>query len=180
MRKGKIFCPDCNQRHNLSEMDEAYNVGQRLGLDIDSIVDEWESDGEPQQPQQQQRPSGRAQEEPRRPAGGPVIDENTPASRVSVREEGNKRITTVKGGCVVCQELATTRCFFCREQVCDRHTVHMRLYVRDSPHGDKVISCSRCAKERDRQMPSPREAQQAGMLFQIKPYHEWRIIRPSR
>ncbi|MGA1822944.1 MAG: hypothetical protein ACMUIG_10505 [Thermoplasmatota archaeon] len=84
--------------------------------------------------------------------------------------------TIVEGGCSVCGSRPDRRCFFCLSPVCTRHTVNLKIFVRKMPFGGKVESCPSCANKRHGRNPTVSEAQEAGMYFSIKPYHEWRKV----
>lgn len=84
--------------------------------------------------------------------------------------------TVVEGGCSVCGSRPEKRCFFCLSPICSRHTVDMKIFVRNMPFGGKVQSCPKCANQRHGRNPTRAEAQEAGMFFSIKPYHEWKKV----
>ena len=88
-------------------------------------------------------------------------------------EEEDPRIVS---GCSVCGGRPDQRCFFCFAPICPRHTVSMRIYVRNAAFGNKVPACPSCANKRAGRNPTPSEAEEAGMYFTIKPYHEWRKV----
>lgn len=88
-------------------------------------------------------------------------------------EEDDPRIVS---GCSVCGSRPDQRCFFCLAPICPRHTVSMRIYVRNTPFGNKVPSCPSCANRHAGKNPTKSEAEEAGMYFTIKPYHEWRKV----
>ncbi len=80
-------------------------------------------------------------------------------------------------GCEFCGSTPLQRCFFCLAPICNRHTVRMQIDVRGTPFGEKVKSCPSCASRKEGNSPSNKEAQEAGMFFGIKPYHEWKRVK---
>jgi len=84
---------------------------------------------------------------------------------------------TLVDGCFLCGATPRRRCFFCLSPVCDRHTEKLQIYVRNMPFGSHVDACSRCSSEKEGRNPTKAEAEEAGMFFAIKPYHEWRRVR---
>jgi hypothetical protein len=86
-------------------------------------------------------------------------------------------ITIVKGNCSYCETVAQERCFFCMAPCCSRHVGKMKIFVRNNPFGSPVKACPKCQEENHGQMPSEQEAQKASMFFNVKPYHEWRVVK---
>ncbi|MFW3146810.1 MAG: hypothetical protein ACMUIE_08375 [Thermoplasmatota archaeon] len=80
-------------------------------------------------------------------------------------------------GCAVCGTTPVDRCFFTLSPLCRRHTVYMQIFVRDMPFGDVIPAAPDIAQQKEGRNPTQMEAQEAGMFFAIKPYHEWRKVR---
>ncbi|MEA3558638.1 MAG: hypothetical protein U9R75_05225 [Candidatus Thermoplasmatota archaeon] len=80
-------------------------------------------------------------------------------------------------GCAICGGTPVERCFFTLSPLCKRHIVHMQIFVRDMAFGDVVPASPEIAKEKQGRTPTKAEAQEAGMFFAIKPYHEWRKVQ---
>jgi len=100
-------------------------------------------------------------------------------SRVVVEEEEDEaekdpRYVT---GCSICGGPPVHRCFFTLSPICERHTVYMQIFVRSMPFGEKVPSSPDIAAQKDGRAPTQAEAEEAGMFFSIKPYHEWKRVR---
>lgn len=80
-------------------------------------------------------------------------------------------------GCSICGATPHVRCFFTLAPLCRRHTVYMQIFVRDMAFGDVVPASPEIASEKEGRNPTKMEAEEAGMFFAIKPYHEWRRVR---
>lgn len=79
-------------------------------------------------------------------------------------------------GCSVCGGRPVNRCFFTKAPLCNRHTVKMQIFVRTQPFGEVVSASPHMALRKEGKNPLPSEAQEAGMFFSIKPYHEWKRV----
>jgi len=88
-------------------------------------------------------------------------------------EEEDPRFVT---GCSVCGGRPVNRCFFTQAPLCQRHTVRMQIFVRTQPFGEIVPASPSMASAKVGKNPTPAEAQEAGMFFGIKPYHEWKRV----
>jgi uncharacterized Zn finger protein (UPF0148 family) len=80
---------------------------------------------------------------------------------------------TVVRGCSYCKARPDARCFFCQSPICRSHTDRLQIHVRSTAFGDLVKACPTCSGSKDGRNPTPAEAEEAGMLFSIKPYHVW-------
>ena len=80
-------------------------------------------------------------------------------------------------GCSVCGSTPRQRCFFTLSPICDRHTVYMQIYVRGMAFGERVPASPEIASQKEGRPPTKSEAEEAGMFFAIKPYHEWKRVR---
>ena len=99
------------------------------------------------------------------------------AKKVTDIEDEEDLDPTLVDGCSVCGRTPQRRCTFCLEAICDSHTEKMTIYVRTMPFGGSLVSCPRCAREREGRSPTRAEADEAGMFFSIKPYHEWHRVK---
>ena len=79
-------------------------------------------------------------------------------------------------GCSVCGGRPIARCFFTQAPLCNMHIVKMQIYVRTMPFGEKVTVSPHMASMKEGKVPTTSEAREAGMFFEIKPYHEWRRV----
>ncbi|MCU0799619.1 MAG: hypothetical protein MUC62_08110 [Candidatus Thermoplasmatota archaeon] len=79
-------------------------------------------------------------------------------------------------GCSVCGGRPVNRCFFTQAPLCQRHTLRMQIFVRNQPFGEIVPASPSMASSKVGKNPTPAEAQEAGMFFSIKPYHEWKRV----
>ncbi len=78
--------------------------------------------------------------------------------------------------CLMCNTKTEDICFFCNYAICSQHNVNMQVFADKSSFGNVVRSCPECAdKKKDRQ-PTEDEAAEIGFFFNIKPYHEWKIL----
>jgi hypothetical protein len=80
-------------------------------------------------------------------------------------------------GCSVCGSTPKQRCFFTLSPICDRHTVFMQIYIRGMAFGERVPASPDIAAQKEGRPPTKAEAEEAGMFFAIKPYHEWKRVR---
>lgn len=80
-------------------------------------------------------------------------------------------------GCSVCGGTPKQRCFFTLSPICDRHTVFMQIYIRGMAFGETVPASPEIASQKEGRPPTKAEAEEAGMFFAIKPYHEWKRVR---
>jgi ribosomal protein L37E len=131
----------------------------------------------PDQRKEQEKHDARIIEEKREPERY----DRKPGSEGGIRfmesgREDDEVDPTIVDGCYVCGSRPDKRCFFCLSPVCPRHTVDMKIYVRNMPFGGKVSACPKCSNQRNGRNPTPSEAKEAGMYFTIKPYHEWRKV----
>jgi hypothetical protein len=78
--------------------------------------------------------------------------------------------------CVVCNSKSEEICFFCDYAVCPTHSLKMQVYTDSAKFGNIIQSCPECSKQKDGKQPSKDEAAEIGFFFNIKPYHEWKII----
>jgi hypothetical protein len=84
---------------------------------------------------------------------------------------------TVVRGCSFCKARPELRCFFCQSPICRNHTDRLQIHVRSTAFGDVISSCPSCSEDKGGRMPTPAEAEDAGMLFSIKPYHVWTRVK---
>ena len=99
------------------------------------------------------------------------------AKKVVDAQEEEDLDPTLVDGCSVCGRTPQRRCNFCLQAICDSHTEKMSIYVRTMQFGGSLLSCPRCARERDGRSPTRAEADEAGLFFSIKPYHEWHRVK---
>lgn len=78
--------------------------------------------------------------------------------------------------CVKCNTKTENICFFCNYAVCPEHSVDMQILADKVKIGGSIRSCPKCADRRDGTKPSSEEAAEMGFFFNIKPYHEWKIV----
>ena len=78
--------------------------------------------------------------------------------------------------CIVCNTRTNDICFFCNYAVCGRHNVKMQIFADKSKFGNLIQSCPECANKKNGKQPTKDEASEIGFFFNIKPYHEWRIL----
>lgn len=172
----KIFCPKCHFRHNVTQLDQMELKARLTGKSVDET----------------QKPSGRRQEvreeepEEERPVmrprgyGAPATYTAAVAHEPTIERSekvGNVKVNIVKGKCSYCETAADERCFFCMAPACSRHLGRMKIFVRNNPFGSPVKACPRCQSEKHGQTPTEKDAQKASMFFNVKPYHEWRVIK---
>lgn len=81
------------------------------------------------------------------------------------------------GPCAFCGEKGTAECHFCKKTLCGSCSVQMKIFLHRSPFGSPVASCRECSVLKDGKPPTKDEAERAAAFFQIKPYHEWRIVK---
>jgi len=174
----KIFCPKCHYRHNVNQLDQMELKARLTGK---SVEEKKKETGRGRMAVQEERP----QEEERvvlRPRGygatgtytAKVAEEPTVQRSEKI---GNVKVNIVKGKCSYCDTAAQERCFFCMAPACGRHLAKMKIFVRANPFGSPVKACPRCQNEKHGQSPTEKEAQKASMFFNVKPYHEWRVIK---
>lgn len=84
---------------------------------------------------------------------------------------------TVVRGCAFCHARPQMRCFFCQSPICRNHADGLQIHVRGTAFGDVVRACPTCSIDRTGKVPSTTEAEEAGMLFGIKPYHVWTRVK---
>ena len=108
-------------------------------------------------------------------------DDEESKPRVTVVEEEEEgemgRDPRYVDGCSICGGTPVHRCFFSLSPLCERHTVYMQIFVRSMPFGEKVPSSPELATQKEGRPPTQAEAEEAGMFFSIKPYHEWKRVR---
>jgi len=92
-------------------------------------------------------------------------------------EEETERDPRYVTGCSICGGAPVHRCFFTLSPLCERHTVYMQIFVRSMPFGERVPSAPDIASQKEGRAPTQAEAEEAGMFFSIKPYHEWKRVR---
>ena len=189
----KIFCPKCHFRHNPTQLDQLELKARLTGKSVDEKsepsgkrkdvreerpepsgrrqeVREEDPQEEPQQERQVMRPRG---------YGAPSTYTAAVAHEPTIERSekiGNVKVNIVKGKCSYCEVAADERCFFCMAPACSRHLGKMKIFVRDNPFGSAVKACPRCQSEKHGQNPTEKDAQKASMFFNVKPYHEWRVI----
>jgi hypothetical protein len=78
--------------------------------------------------------------------------------------------------CSVCNIKTEDICYFCDYAVCGQHSVKMQVCADKSEIGNIIQSCPKCATKREGNQPSKDEASGIGFFFNIKPYHEWKIL----
>ncbi len=91
-----------------------------------------------------------------------------------VQEEEDPRYVD---GCSICGSNPVHRCFFTLAPLCQRHTVYMQIFIRNMAFGERVPSSPEIASAKEGRPPTKAEAEDAGMFFAIKPYHEWKRVR---
>ncbi|MFO8050613.1 MAG: hypothetical protein R6V01_02800 [Thermoplasmatota archaeon] len=104
-------------------------------------------------------------------------EEERPEAIEFGKEEEEEEDPRYVDGCSICGGTPVERCFFSLAPLCRRHTVHMQIFVRNMPFGDVVPASPEIASEKEGKNPTKDEAEEAGMFFAIKPYHEWRKVR---
>jgi hypothetical protein len=113
--------------------------------------------------------------------------ESTPTGEIlrTDPEEGSIRVPTgakVKSRvpksttCAVCNTKTDDICYFCDYAVCGQHNVKMQVFADKSKFGNVIESCPNCATKKEGKQPSKEEADGIGFFFNIKPYHEWKIL----
>jgi hypothetical protein len=100
----------------------------------------------------------------------------TKAVEIKEEEEENDDPRYVDG-CSICGGTPKQRCFFTLAPLCDRHTVYMQIFVRSMAFGERVAASPDVASQKEGRPPTKAEAEDAGMFFAIKPYHEWKRVR---
>jgi hypothetical protein len=98
----------------------------------------------------------------------------------NIGDEGSENVDddpTVVRGCTFCKARPELRCFFCQSPICRSHTDRLQIHVRSTAFGDVVSSCPSCSANKVSRTPTPAEAEDAGMLFSIKPYHVWSRVK---
>ena len=101
----------------------------------------------------------RYQEDPRGP----------PGTKVKSRVPKSTR-------CIVCNTKTDDICFFCDYAVCTTHSVKMQVFADKAKFGNIIPSCPDCSKKKTGKEPTKDEAAEIGFFFNIKPYHEWKIL----
>ena len=78
--------------------------------------------------------------------------------------------------CSVCNIKTEDICYFCDYAICGQHIVKMQVIADKSKIGNIIQSCPKCATKKEGNQPSKDEASGIGFFFNIKPYHEWKIL----
>lgn len=173
----KIFCPKCHFRHNVNQLDQMELKARLTGKSVDEKKPAASSrrqevrEEEPEEQRPVLRPRG---------YGAPATYTAAVAHEPTIERSekiGNVKVNIVKGKCSYCETAADERCFFCMAPACSRHLGRMKIFVRNNPFGSPVKACPRCQSEKHGQTPSEKDAQKASMFFNVKPYHEWRVIK---
>jgi hypothetical protein len=97
--------------------------------------------------------------------------------KVIPEEEEEEEDPRYVDGCSICGSTPVHRCFFTLAPLCKRHTVYMQIYVRSMAFGERVPASPDIASQKEGRNPTKDEAEDAGMFFAIKPYHEWKRVR---
>jgi hypothetical protein len=79
--------------------------------------------------------------------------------------------------CKVCNVKSDELCYFCDYAICSTHSVNMQIIADKSELGNVIQSCPECADKRNGRQPTNEEAEDIGFFFNIKPYHEWKIVK---
>lgn len=113
----------------------------------------------------------------------PEYEEERPTIRFGSQDEGHAEEAqeqydpTIVSTCSFCSARPETRCFFCLSPICRSHIEWMQILVRATPIGDRVKACPTCSRSKEGRNPTVSEADEAGMLFSIKPYHVWTRVK---
>jgi hypothetical protein len=179
LKGSRVTCPTCGYEVMKMKMDLLKPKTVRSGPSVEEEVKPWA----PPIPDQRDR---RASRPPRR-------EMSIREEKVHVKEEiprPKPEIVEVDGeevmdndpryvdGCSICGGSPVHRCFFTLAPLCEKHTVYMQIDVRGMAFGEKVPSSSEIANMKNGRPPTQAEAQEAGMFFSIKPYHEWKRVKP--
>ena len=130
-----------------------------------SLDDDDDDDLEPaeeaaESSKQQQSQPLQSQQLPVRPPPGATVKAKLPKSTK----------------CSVCNNTTDDICFFCDYAVCNTHSLNMQVFSDNAKFGNTIQSCPECADKKNKKQPSKDEASDIGFFFNIRPYHEWRII----
>jgi len=79
--------------------------------------------------------------------------------------------------CLICNVKSDTICYFCDHAICPTHSIGMQIFADNSKFGNVIQSCTKCAQRKKGRQPTNEEAQGIGFFFNIKPYHEWKILK---
>jgi hypothetical protein len=167
LKGSKVRCPVCG-----------YEV-LKMKTDISKPreVRKAENEPKPWAPPIPDQRSGGVREE--RKPGEPVeaLEFEPERKTKVVLEEEEEEDPRYVDGCAVCGGTPVHRCFFTLAPICQRHTVYMQIYVRNMAFGEKVPASPEIASQKEGRNPTKDEAEDAGMFFAIKPYHEWKRVR---
>ena len=78
--------------------------------------------------------------------------------------------------CQVCNTKTEDICFFCDYGICKQHRINMQVFADNAKFGNVIQSCLECGQKKNGKQPSKDEAAEIGFFFNIKPYHEWKIL----
>lgn len=159
LKELKIFCPECRFRHKPGDIQRVMRKARRDGIGTP----------QPEEGRTREEPQEEAEVYDARMAGSHYVEET--------QNTGGRKVTILKEGCQFCSQNAETRCFFCLAPICNIHTDNMKIFVRNNPFGGAIKACPDCSSQMNGQTPSQQAAQKAGMFFNVKPYHTWRVIR---
>ena len=98
-----------------------------------------------------------------------------PESRIPMGAKVKSKIPKSKT-CVTCNTRTDDICYFCNYAVCNQHSIKMQIFSDASKFGNAIQSCSNCATKKNGRQPTKEEAEGIGFFFNIKPYHEWKIL----
>lgn len=129
-----------------------------------------------------QRRDGFRQKEAGEEHSEPEFEEEKPPIRFGSGDEPVEEVEeqydpTIVSTCSFCSARPEARCFFCLSPICRSHTEWMQILVRSTAFGDRVKACPTCSRSKEGRSPTASEADEAGMLFSIKPYHVWTRVK---
>ncbi|UCH89519.1 MAG: hypothetical protein JSV49_02410 [Thermoplasmata archaeon] len=105
-----------------------------------------------------------------------VVLEAEPVESEDVDEEEKESEPVFDRTCVECEEEASQKCYFCWANICTDHTKRLQIFINKAPFGNQVVSCRKCANDKQNKQPTQQEAEGASLFFGVKPYHEWKLV----
>jgi len=105
-------------------------------------------------------------------------DGSTKEQRIQVPVGAKVKSKTPKStSCLVCNLKTENMCYFCNFALCKEHSINMQIFADKSRFGNVIESCPQCANKKQGRQPTKEEAEGIGFFFNIKPYHEWKVLK---